>query len=71
MALIKCPKCGMQFSEHAEKCPQCGTSITEALNQKEKQAKEEHVKTIRAYVACAIIILIGFCFIYALAMLQG
>lgn len=29
MALIKCPKCGKQFSEHAEKCPQCGATIKE------------------------------------------
>lgn len=29
MALIKCPKCGKEFSEHANACPQCGMSINE------------------------------------------
>ena len=27
MALIKCPKCGKQFSDRAESCPQCGYSM--------------------------------------------
>ena len=31
MALITCPKCGKQFSEHAKACPQCGISKDEAL----------------------------------------
>lgn len=44
MALIKCPKCGKQFSEHAENCPQCGTSkedIPRLLKElKEREAAE-------------------------------
>jgi len=31
MALIKCPKCGKLFSEHAKACPKCGISIEDAL----------------------------------------
>ncbi len=27
MALIKCPKCGKEFSDRAQACPQCGYSI--------------------------------------------
>ncbi len=29
MALIKCPKCGKEFSDRAQTCPQCGMSINE------------------------------------------
>lgn len=29
MALIKCPKCGKMFSEHADKCPACNLAISE------------------------------------------
>ena len=28
MALIQCPKCGQQISEHARKCPKCGADFT-------------------------------------------
>jgi hypothetical protein len=40
MALITCPKCGKQFSEHALACPQCGISKGEALVLIEKNAEE-------------------------------
>ena len=40
MALIKCPKCGKQFSEHANSCPQCGISKGEALSLIAKQEEE-------------------------------
>ena len=40
MALIKCPNCGKQYSEHAEKCPQCGLSYSDA----EVKAKEKAEK---------------------------
>ena len=29
MALIKCPKCGKEFSDRALACPQCGMSPAE------------------------------------------
>lgn len=29
MALIKCPKCGKEMSDRADRCPQCGTPIDE------------------------------------------
>ena len=40
MALITCPKCGKQFSEHAKACPQCGLSKKDALILIEKRAEE-------------------------------
>ena len=42
MALIKCPKCGKQISEHAERCPHCGISKEDArllIKQKERAAQ--------------------------------
>lgn len=41
MALIICPKCGKQFSDHAQACPQCGTSKEEVQRLiAEKEAAE-------------------------------
>lgn len=33
MAMIKCPECGKEISEYAEKCPNCGYPIKELGNQ--------------------------------------
>ena len=64
MALIKCPKCGKQFSDRAEKCPQCGISKEEVARliaekeaaeaaereriSKEQKAKEAEEARVRA-----------------------
>ena len=40
MALITCPKCGKQFSEHAKACPQCGISKGEVLLLIQKREEE-------------------------------
>ena len=64
MALIKCPKCGKEFSDRAQTCPQCGTSKEEVLRlikeqkdreaaereriRKEREAKEAEEARIRA-----------------------
>ena len=39
MALIKCPKCGKEFSDRALACPQCGMSINEVRSIKEASVK--------------------------------
>lgn len=42
MALIKCPRCGKEFSDRAASCPQCGMSINEIrpiLEATEKRAE--------------------------------
>lgn len=36
MALIKCPKCGKEMSDRADRCPQCGTPIDEIKTALEK-----------------------------------
>lgn len=32
MALIKCPECGADISEHAKKCPRCGVGMNKFLS---------------------------------------
>ena len=39
MALIKCPNCGKQYSEHAEICPHCGLTLKEANDKVEEKRK--------------------------------
>ncbi|MBQ4508682.1 MAG: leucine-rich repeat protein [Paludibacteraceae bacterium] len=41
MALIKCPKCGKEFSDRAQVCPQCGTSKEEVQRLIKEQAERE------------------------------
>ena len=55
MALIKCPNCGKQYSEHADKCPQCGLTLKEAndkVEEKKKRAenRKQKIKSIIPYV---------------------
>jgi len=59
MALIKCPNCGKQYSEHAEKCPQCGLTLKEANDKVEEKREEKReraeslkqkIKSILPYV---------------------
>ena len=47
MALIICPNCGKQFSEHAKACPQCGISIEEALILIQKREEESRLAAER------------------------
>jgi len=43
MALIKCPNCGKQYSEHAEKCPKCGLSFQDATDHRAKRKSRNKV----------------------------
>ena len=54
MALIKCPNCGHEISDKAEKCPHCGINLMEFLEeqknikeQEEKRKQEEREKKER------------------------
>lgn len=44
MALIKCPECGREISDKAEKCIHCGYPIQEIINDK----KNEYAKSLLA-----------------------
>lgn len=33
MALIRCPKCGFEVKEPADKCPECGCLLSEQISQ--------------------------------------
>lgn len=41
MALIKCPECGKEISDQADKCPSCGFPIKAKKKKKEKAQKEK------------------------------
>lgn len=53
MALLKCPECGKQFSEHAQKCPQCGMPtndvirVSRELEEKARREEEERQRKLR------------------------
>lgn len=50
MALIKCPECGKEFSEHAAKCPQCGipVEVIHHINKEKAQREEEEKQRLLA-----------------------
>lgn len=44
MALIKCPECGQEISEHAATCPHCGYSIKDYFEKKKQQEKQKELE---------------------------
>lgn len=57
MALIRCPKCGKMFSEHAQVCPQCGMSYIEIIK-KAGQETNESIKRVVVIAAVSLLIII-------------
>ena len=47
MALIKCPECGKEISEHAEICPHCGYSIKDYFEKKKQEEKQKELQKER------------------------
>lgn len=45
MALIKCPQCGKQVSEHALACPKCGLQLSRfaEFNEEQKRIEAERI----------------------------
>ncbi len=37
MALVKCPECNKEFSEHADCCPNCGCPMSVIKKQQEEK----------------------------------
>lgn len=65
MALIKCPNCGKQYSEHAEKCPKCGLTLQEAQEASDnrlsaRKARNKVLKTILKVLGIALALAIAF-----------
>lgn len=54
MALVKCPECNKEFSEHAECCPNCGCpmSVIEQQKEEEKIMQEPVVQEYAAKFKC-------------------
>ena len=41
MSLVKCPECGKEVSDMAEKCPQCGIDIQNNIGNNSKVGKKK------------------------------
>lgn len=54
MALVKCPECNKEFSEHAECCPNCGCpmSVIKHKKEEEKIMQEPVVQEYAAKFKC-------------------
>lgn len=58
MAIIKCPECGKEISDQAEKCPECGYPIKKQLNSKQLNVKtnKKMVPIITGAIICLVVI---------------
>lgn len=78
MALIQCPKCGQQISEHARKCPKCGADFTKnqasvsndvllESNPKDTPSKKEYSHKLWIWlgaVFATIVVLLSIVYLY-------
>lgn len=78
MALIQCPKCGQQISEHARKCPKCGADFTKnqdsvnndvllESNPKDTPSKKEHSHKLWIWLVAVfaiIVVLLSTVYLY-------
>lgn len=63
MALIKCPECGKDVSDQAEKCPNCGhpingTAVHPAVSDKENHASQGNRKKVLIGLVVAVVVVI-------------
>lgn len=68
MALIKCPKCGKEFSDRIVACPQCGTSkeeiqrlIQEKVERKAKELAQKRARNFKRVGLGLFAVLLVFC----------
>jgi hypothetical protein len=66
MALIKCPECGTEVSDKAEKCPKCSYPIATSEKHEQVQVIEKTSKALKQQVIYAsLTAIIGFCVLIA------
>lgn len=64
MSLVKCPECGKEVSDMAEKCPQCGIDIQNNIGNNSKVGKKRISKIIIfTCIIISFILLAGTCFL--------
>lgn len=64
MSLVKCPECGKEVSDMAEKCPQCGIDIQNNIGNNSKVGKKRISKIIIfTCIIISFILLVGTCFL--------
>lgn len=84
MALIKCPECGKEISDRAEKCPNCGCPIEEQKNEvdsktvsinnvdsKQEKSKKKIPKKVIVGLCSIIIIIAILVIIYFIATMDS
>ncbi len=64
MAMIKCPECGKEISDKAEKCMNCGVELTDELKfqgyKLMKAKKEDHQYGLVAILFALLLPIVGF-----------
>ena len=58
MSLVKCPECGKEVSDMAEKCPQCGIDIQNNIGNNSKVGKKRISKIERLKLKCTDIFIL-------------
>lgn len=60
MAVIQCPKCGMEVSDQSKHCPNCGFSIKVAVFSRDlERYKKEKPKTYNTFRFILIVMVIS------------
>lgn len=55
MALIQCPECGKEYSEHARSCPNCGYSTSRKTTKETVEKTGNITRTIIVVIVSLII----------------
>lgn len=58
MAMIKCPECGTEVSDKAEKCPKCACPISNTQVQDKVQTIEQTSKKHKKQIIYAVLVTI-------------
>lgn len=64
MALIVCPECGKEISEHVKTCPHCGYPLRTPKIQQIQAALDAKKRVVIGIACCVIILLIG-CWVHS------
>jgi hypothetical protein len=74
---LRCPKCGVEYPEEADKCINCGNPINEKiefnsqLNEANHQKATNEPQVRKSYMAAKLIGLVGIIFFLPLAVVSG
>ena len=65
MAMIKCPECGTEVSDKAEKCPKCAYPIQSTQTEEKTQTIQQTSKKLKKHIIFSVLALIvGVIFLF-------